>query len=226
VPALRKALELNPGLTEARLMLGNELYQSRSYAQALITLREVRNIQGDRAASVFLVMAECALQLKMEDDARKYAQEAQKYARQPFEIDRAQRLMAYLNRNDSVASPEAAAPPQAAADTGRPTLRHRDSDSLPAQSQAPPNLAMTARGRLTQLDCLDGMARLHVNSEGITYSLLIRKPNGVVIRNNFGAAVDIKCGPQNTAVTVEYNFVRDDQYGTTGDVQSLEFVEP
>jgi hypothetical protein len=59
-----------------------------------------------------------------------------------------------------------------------------------------------------------------------TYLLLIRKPERVAIRNNLGAAIDMTCGAQDTAVRVGYTLVRDEKYETAGDVQAIEFLQP
>ena len=232
IAALRKTLELNPDLMEARMMLGSELYRSGVYAQALITLRELKNVPPERAATVYLILAYCAMQLKMENDAKQFAEQALKYASKPGESESARQVLAYLNHKGPDV-PTAGAPPAAggvaevSVSETRPVLRRQELDSLtpPSEAPAPDNLRLMARGRLTRLDCLEGVARIRLNADGTDYSLLIRKPDRVAIRNNLGAAVEMKCGDQSTPVAVEYTLERDEKYSTSGDVQSLEFLQ-
>jgi hypothetical protein len=105
-------------------------------------------------------------------------------------------------------------------------LRRQDLDALAPPSEAPDRFPLALKGTLTQLDCLTGPARMHIAVGTTNYMLLIRNPERVAIRNNLGASVDMTCGAQNTAVSVEYTQVRDDTYGTTGDIQSIEFAHP
>ena len=234
VVALRQALHFNPGLTDAQLMLGSELYQTKSYAQALVAFRQVKQVDAKQASRMFLMMAFSALQLKMNEDAKRYAVQAMQYAQQPSETDSAQRLIQYLDQSKTGPPPAtvavAAAPPGEApedsVEASRPLLRRRDAETTSLKPLAASNPNLTAKGRLTQLDCLNGPARMHIDSGGMTYSLLIRNPNQVAIRNKLGAAVEMTCGRQNLPVTVEYRPLRDDQYDTGGDVQAIEFGRP
>lgn len=233
IVALRHALQFNPDLTDAQLMLGSELYQTKSYAQALVAFREVKQVDAKRASQMFLMMAISALQLKLNEDAKRYAGQALQYAQQPSESDSAQRLLQYLDRSKAGPAPATVAvataspggPPDDPAETSRRQLRRRDQDPG-LNPLTPSNLYLTAKGRLMQLDCLNGPARMHIASDGMTYLLLIRKPDQVAVRSNQGTAVNMTCGRQNTPVTVEYRPVRDDKYDTGGDVQAIEFGQP
>jgi len=231
ISALRKAIELKSDLTEARLMLGSELYRINRYAQALIELRQVKKIDEERAPMVFLLMAYSAMQMKMEKDAEGYAEQALKYARQPSDTASAQRLLSYIRDKDAPRAPVAASvraeAPAASADTsaGPPALQRRELDTLLPPSETPENLALTVKGKLKQLDCFDSAARMHVLEGTTSYLLLIRTPDRVAIRNNLGASVDMTCGAQDTAVSVEYTLVRDEKNGTIGDVRAIEFQQ-
>jgi hypothetical protein len=77
---------------------------------------------------------------------------------------------------------------------------------------------------LVQLDCLDGMPRMHIRAGGSAYTLLIRKPNQIAIRNTDGGSVNMTCGPQNTPISVEYTPGTDTNYGTSGDIRGFEFL--
>ncbi len=229
VEALSKAVELNPNLDEARLMLGSELYQLRRYSAALIALRAIKHVDAQRAPTLFLLMAYSAMQLKMEKDAQGYAEQAAKYAKQPSDTAGAQQLLDYLQRKDApVRQPAVSAslrPAAADADPGAPTLKRQELADLVPQSEAPETPPLTVKGKLKQLDCLDSVARMHIVDGSTTYVLLIRKPDHVAIRNNLGASVEMTCGAQDTSVSVDYTLANDPKYQTIGDVQALEFLQ-
>lgn len=141
LPTLRKTLELKPDLTDARLLLGQELHRTHQYAEALAELRQIKSVDPERAAVMYLAMAHLALELKQESDARQYAEEAKKYAQEPNEVSGAEKLLEYLQQNNASArdaTSTTAVPPasELVDDPGRPTLRHRGSQS-PAP-KAPP----------------------------------------------------------------------------------------
>jgi Flp pilus assembly protein TadD len=217
--ALRTALESKPDLVEARLMLGSELYRKRRYAQALIELRQVKSIDPEQAPALFLTMAYSAVEIKLDDEAKRYAEQAKKYARTPSEISDSEKLMQFLQQKNA----PAVMPGLSAAAGGdtRPILQRHEPDNPPTpEARQPASLSIT--GRLTQLDCLDGPARMHVTAGTDTYTFLMRQPDKIVI-NGGAAAIELACGRQNKPVTVNYRTVRDEKYGTSGDVEAIEF---
>jgi len=95
---LQKTLELNPGLVDAQLMMGQQAYALRRYSAALIALRDIKKIDPERAAEMFLMMAYSSMELKLEDSAKQYAEQAQKYAREPNQVQGAERLLEYFRQ--------------------------------------------------------------------------------------------------------------------------------
>jgi tetratricopeptide (TPR) repeat protein len=229
--ALRKTLSLKPDLIEARLMLGQELYRKRSWAQAFVTLREIRNIDAERAPALFLMLAYAAVNLDRQEEAKQYAADARKHAREARQIDDAERLLEFLNRPAAPAAPEGR--PQSA-----PVSRHRErSGEEPPrlQRRAPPTTTftelapaepryLTVKGRLKRFDCLGDVARMHVSAEGKTHVLLIRTPDRIQIRNGTGAPVNMTCGPQDTPISVDYLPHADAAHNSTGDVYAIELL--
>lgn len=219
--ALRKVLEANPEHVDARLMLGYELYRQKSYGRALVELQKVRKVEPDKAAQLLLVEAYCALQLKMEDQARKYAAEAKKYARTPDQGRNAEQLLTWLERKES-APPALAARVAESEDEPGPSLRRviRADTTMGTGLRMEP---LSVKGKLVKMDCLDPMARLHVASGESRQQFLIRDPGMVVVRSATGGVVEMICGDQNKDVLVEYAPVRDEKLGTVGEVVALEF---
>jgi tetratricopeptide (TPR) repeat protein len=130
--ALRKTVELKPDQTEARLMLGRELYAIGSYAEALSELQRIKDIDPDHAATIYLTMAYSAAQLKQTADAARYAEQAKKHARRP---DETKSVEALLNNLQNAAAGEVPQAPaslrgiEADEDSTRPILRRRESPS-------------------------------------------------------------------------------------------------
>jgi hypothetical protein len=224
LPILRKTVELQPALDEARLMLGHALYQEGTFIQALIALRQVKVIEPDRAAQLFGMMAYAAYRSNLEKDAKGYAEQSLQYAKTADEKLAAQRLLDYLAGPRAVV---AAAPPTAPSAVEQdkpdeaPALRRRGPEAI-APAERPP--LPKAAGRLIKLECLGESARAHVRTGTGTQVLLIRRPGEVTIKSGNGASVNMSCGDQNTPVVVEYEATADAKFGTVGDVRTLEFT--
>ncbi len=197
--ALRKTIELNPDLVDARILLGNDLYRQGSYVQALVTLRQIKRVEPEQAASVFLMMAHCAVEAQLKPEAKRYIDEARKYATKQADISGVERMQAYFEGRDRVAP----APQEVAS-----------APVTEVATAAPAEPRLTAKGRLRQLDCLGESARMQVLAGDATLRLLIRKPGRIAIRNNAGSTVNMTCGPQDTPVLVEYIDATDAEHGT------------
>ncbi len=94
---LTKALELRPGLSDARLLLGFHYYNTHDYHRAIDQLGRVKNVAPDRAASYFQVLAYSQLELGNTSGARPHAEKAREYARTPEEITKAGELLKFIN---------------------------------------------------------------------------------------------------------------------------------
>ena len=60
IPALQRLLQLNGSLTDARMMLGYELYTAERYKEALQVYKTIRSVDAERAPRLFLGMAHSA----------------------------------------------------------------------------------------------------------------------------------------------------------------------
>jgi len=118
---------LKPDLTEARLMLGQELYGMGRYAEALAELRQIPNIDPPHATLLFVTLAYLSAQLSQPSEARRYAEEARKYARTPSQTASVDSLLEDLENRAASSSPGLPPPPPDVDDPGPPILRHRGS---------------------------------------------------------------------------------------------------
>ena len=79
-------------------------------------------------------------------------------------------------------------------------------------------------GRLRQVDCLRGVARLVVETAGgKTTRLAVRDPSRVVVLG--GGKLELVCGPQKQprSVIIEYFPNNDAKLGTSGEVATIEY---
>ncbi len=230
--ALFKTIELRPDLTEARLMLGQEMYRNRKWGQAFVVLREIKNIDSEHASQLFLMLAYAAMNLDRKDDARQYAADAKKHAGDPRQADEADRLLQYLEQaaasprvehTESFASTKRIQPP---GDNGPPRLQRRPAPASTFSEVAPadPNY-LNVKGRLKKFDCLGTLAKMHVSADNKVYVLLIRDATQVRIRSGSGASVTLACGPQDTPITVDYLPKPDAAQKTIGDVYAIELLK-
>jgi len=200
------------------------MFRDRRFLQALVLLAEVKPIDPENAPSMFLMMAYSAAQAGRKDDASKYANPAAKHARTPEQTADAQRLSDYLKASESAESAQPSPAFKAAVPDGdKPTLRRAGPAPPTQESIAPAAQVLTVTGRLTKLECIGQMARLHVRTADGTVRLLIRKPDAIVIRGSEAGAVNLTCGPQDANVFIEFVPHPDAEQSTVGDVATLEF---
>jgi tetratricopeptide (TPR) repeat protein len=94
--ALRRALELDPDYTEARLQLGIVLLQSNDYKASLDELTKIRKITPEMAPFYFNATAFDYLNLGDNAEAAKSTEMAIQYARTPEQAQQAKSLKVYL----------------------------------------------------------------------------------------------------------------------------------
>ncbi len=79
-------------------------------------------------------------------------------------------------------------------------------------------------GVLEHVDCLGTQARLRVAANGRRYSLAVREPGKIPIRNTGAVTFEFGCGPQKPRrIEIEYVAKADPAMGTIGDVTALGF---
>jgi tetratricopeptide (TPR) repeat protein len=96
IPILQRLLQLNGSLTDARMMLGYELYSAERYQEALQVYKTIRSVDAERAPRLFLGMAHSAARAGEWSDAEAAAAQAVKYAQKPEDVSSARQLADYL----------------------------------------------------------------------------------------------------------------------------------
>jgi hypothetical protein len=79
-------------------------------------------------------------------------------------------------------------------------------------------------GALSQVDCIDKRARLHITVEGRDVTLAILDRGTIAIRSNSAVSAEFTCGPhKDQRIKVEFEARPDAELATSGVVRSLEF---
>jgi hypothetical protein len=80
------------------------------------------------------------------------------------------------------------------------------------------------QGLLIQVDCLNGVARLHLSTAEGKVFLLVDDPGSVYLKNAGARAKEFSCGPvERQPVTVEFFAESNPKLGTAGRVTLIEF---
>ena len=238
VPVLRKAVEVNPQLQEAHLLLGYYFLNARNYKEAVDHLKQVKQVSGQQAPYYFRALAYAYHQIGVPLEARTAAERARKLASSPEEISSAEELLRFVNQSPA----ESASQPVSGAAA---TIRDSEEDERPRlarKSNPPPDPppedpeeglqnktirrepTYPIEGVLQQLDCLGKFARLHIASGGKRMAFLIQDPTSVTIKNSASGAIDFPCGPQKPRpVVLDYVMKQDKELGTVGIIRSIEF---
>lgn len=220
IDAARKALALNPKLGEARLMLGFDLYRMKRYGEAFVTLAQVKTVEPDTAPHLFLTLAYSALQIRNHDEAKKAAEQAVKYAKEPSQRNSAEQLLKFLERGESAAVPEAATDATDADASGQRAEREATVIIAPRRDY------LTVRGTLLDVQCKDARARLVIGTSDGKQALMVRDASEILLKNSASSSTELSCGPQKEAreVIIEYVLRQDPSNATIGDVRTVEFL--
>ncbi len=234
IPALQKAVALDPDYQDAHYYLAFCLLSDGKYQEAVDHFKKVKHIKVEQAFSYYHAIAYADYQLEKWDDAQKAAEGARKYARQVPDIASADDMLRALSQEherratiaqqlaalaaEQAAGPRGAGEPVAAAEKPRQLISRPDG---PDAAPATPSVV----GRLRQVDCLGKMVRLHIAAAGQKQmALAIVDPERVTIKGAEGGTADLTCGEQKgKLVIVEYRSRQDARLGTIGDVRSIEF---
>jgi len=130
VDALRKVVDAKPDMAVARIHLGTALLATGKPAEALAQFKHVKDVDPQRAGTMFLAMAYAALATGQATQAREYAGAAGKW---PLKPDEQVRLQSLLSSIESGAPPTTQTRPRDAVDDdpGPPTLRRKTKKQFP-----------------------------------------------------------------------------------------------
>ena len=95
--AQRRALELNPEYTVARLELGIVLLQKQDFAGSLLELQKIRKVPEENAPWYFSATAIDNAKLGHSEEARKNASLARKWAKSPAQVSEVEQIIHSLD---------------------------------------------------------------------------------------------------------------------------------
>jgi tetratricopeptide (TPR) repeat protein len=233
IPALEKAVALDPDYQDAHYYLAFCLMTDGKHQEAVDHFKKVKHIKIEQAFSYYHAMAYANYQLEKWDDAQKAAESARKYARQATDIASAEDMLRALSqdreRRATIAqqmaalSAEQAAPLVAREPAASPEKPKELIRRTGGQDDAPATPSVV--GTLRQVDCLGKIVRLRIQAANQKQvALAITHPESVTIKGAEGGMVDLTCGAQKgKLVIVDYRSRQDANLGTIGDVRSIEF---
>ena len=99
--AFRRALALKPDDLDARLWLGITLIDVHDYTQSLAELTALKRVGPEQAQFLFSALAFDDMQLSRDADARKNAELAKKWAKNPEELQNAENILKYLDQKSN-----------------------------------------------------------------------------------------------------------------------------
>jgi len=237
VEMLRKAATLNPGWAEPHRLLAERESDHDRRIEALARAAQL----APRDGSLWRALAE-AQERKGDYRAAGRSWTAAEQAA-PDEAEREQIRQLRRTLEERRREAEAAARRREAEEKERELARlkeealrrireaearaNREAGPAPAKVESwfeTPRPTHRVQGRLRQVDCLRGVARLVIESgDGKATRLLVRDPSKVVVLG--GGRLELVCGPQKQprSVVIEYFPDNDAKLGTSGEVATIEY---
>ena len=215
VPALERALALDPALDDARYALALEHMHAGRAAAALETFQALRRIPERRAFAYYAAVADVQNELGLREEAARSAAEARRHARSAEEAEQAGEL-AWMAESEVVVQ-------MSAGSSGR--LRRIPRGSSGWNPFIEPGDHIERRGGdLREVDCSGGAIRLTVLAGGELLSLEMPDPARVQVRKHESGAFEFTCGGQEGVhVVVEYA-AKPGGEGSAGVLRGLEIT--
>jgi hypothetical protein len=196
-------LDQEPARSDAQIELASALYNDDQTGEAMRTLVKLPAIKADEAPRYYSIAAYVALKLGDRAQAKKLAEmlrDARKST--PDDQARAGQLLTFLSTAPEIQ-------PQLAPSSVKTRL-----------GQA------TLSGTLVDFMCGDS-PKLVVETPAGKKTLLIERPDRIVVTGRSNGRAEIECGPQQPAVTVEVEYDQP-RAGTVADglVRAVTFTAP
>lgn len=241
IDLMNKVLENDPEWTEARIQLAEELLARRRNGEALVEVRKIKKVEERFACQLFRIAAYAEAAIGDMEHATKSADSSAKYAKQMWEKEAVTRLREYLTRVQEVKSRPSAPSVQPvsaeelAADDSfdrddldtKPRLVRRSASGDERIIQVAVGEQVEAvEGILSQVDCLDGKARLYIDGGKGKVALAIHDPSSIIVRgaDNKEGHFELQCGPQKQKIRADYVVAEDAKNGTQGVLKIIEVV--
>jgi len=229
--ALETLLADQPNRFEVRMVLAQIQMNSKLAKEAIETLAPVKKVTPEDAPRFFQILAFAHLQNGDREAARANAQRWLDNTKDNDEKLNANRMIRYLDQQDSPAAVAAASPPPL------PRLNEGDAgDSAPklvrtpapggfTAERAPARLGLPAiAGTLVELDCKGPQPKFVLQAEGGRVSFVMDDPKNVLISGLAENTIDMNCGPQKpAAVTIQYEPPPAGAAGVKGIVRAIRY---
>lgn len=230
--ALKQLLDAEPERIDVRLELAAAQLNARQPVQAVGTLAPIKSITPELASRLFMLQAYADIAVGSFEDAKNAAQRWRENARDAADTDRAQALIASLERrsqpraNITPASPPqrvAAQNPPAEKPGERPTENNDQPPPTPAQPAPAKRLRLrdsedwqSITGSFVEFVC--GKVPIVVlSTDSGKKRFAIDNPETIVVTGRESGHVDLNCGPQKPA-SVHLEF---DPRGSFANVQGV-----
>jgi tetratricopeptide (TPR) repeat protein len=194
IAVLERALQSRPDFTDALLQLGLMRIAGHEWASGVATLVKVERIRPDQADAVYAALAYARFELGDLVRARKDAETARQYAKEPGGVKRLEAVIALID-----ARAKSPVPPQPGEKTER------------------------VEGELRAIDCSAGRSRLvlTIGNKVMRFDLDVKSVEFV---QNGATALKLGCGQRPPVwVTVEYAAASVLDRSTDGVVRRVEF---
>ena len=222
--AFSRLLEDEPDRIDVRLFLAGVQLTEKQPQEALWTLRPINKVSQENAPRLFKLMAYAQLEAGDVQEARNAVQRWTQNAQSPDDREEADRFQKYLA---SARPGEKPAAVPAMQDSGPPRLSRRDdtAETLQSRPAIAPQLPSIG-GAFVRLDCDGPAATVVLETNQGTEKLLIQDPSRVRVDGQAGRTVDLACGPQPAATSVEIEFekIPNPRAGIVGFVRTIHFT--
>ena len=232
IAALEKALELNPGYSDARRQLGSLYMRDKQWTKALLNLNKITRVETNEDAYwLYHSRAFGYFQIGQMEESERLILLAAKHAEAPHEMSRVESLRAAIEHRKQAAARaaqdgEPGEQPAAPGDPDRPMLARREVVSTSTGAGAVTEFAEAPSfaGKLIRFDCLEQGARLHIEAPDSDVRVFaIVDPGSIVIVSAQGGEAQFTCGPQaGQAIRVEYDEGRPEGFDAEGAVTLIE----
>jgi tetratricopeptide (TPR) repeat protein len=213
--ALQRAIALRPDFDEARYKLALLEKNAGHFDAAVRELRAMRTIAPARAYAYWSAMADACNELGRRSEAMEAAHQAAQHALTPSERARAENL-AYVAETDFAVQSARGVDGRVEMITTR--VPHQSAGDWNPFVEAGDDVRVV-NGILREIECAEGVTRLHLDASGGLLTLAIEDPSRVRMRN---APAELTCGPQQD-VTVDVQYAASKSASGDGLIRGIDF---
>ena len=209
IHVLGELVALEPARLDVRMELAAHQLTAKKAAEALDTLKPVKDVAPEDAARFYAIMAHAQLDTRQFDAAKDSAEKLKKAARSDEDTFQADRILKFLEARANGGAPVSSLEP------GRPVLRRKEADSVSEVASQEKSVA----GSFVLFDCSGKSPKVILETESGTKTFLIDDPGKIA-----GRRMDLSCGPQNKD-RIRIDYILGNEAGVDGWVRGMR-VEP